>query len=188
MGMDHSGLASAAGSGARFNAPAGCVARRELQRRQAGGAAFRQRLHRGGLSQRAAGTGERSRGGLARELPARALHQQPRECVGACRVSCWRAGRRQGRPQAATAAGGDADGRKTGGAQAPGGHSGGTIRRNRRTGSQACARRAGSARPPSHCAGTTNPAAGGDTGASTRAAPAPAVPPEPPKPQWDIFD
>jgi hypothetical protein len=167
MGLDHAGVSGPPGSGARFNAPAGRVARRELQRRQASGPAFRQRLHRCGLSQRAAGTGERSRGGLARELPARALHQQPRECVGACHVSCWRARRRQGRPQAAAAAGGGAHGRKTGGAQAPGGHSGGAIRRNRRTGSQACSRGADAARSPSRCAATTSCPAPRRTGAAT---------------------
>ena len=182
MGVDDAGLADSPGSG---RAPARRVAGREFQR-QAGGAALRQRLHRRGLSQRAAGTGEGSRRGFARQLPARALHQQPRERVGAGRLSGGRAGR-QGRPQATTAACGGALRRCGEAGQAAGCDSDLLQRRPEKPASRPSPlRRPQRARQRGRQA--TAPAQQTPPPAAAPEPPAPAAPPEPPKPQWDIFD
>ena len=87
--------------------PAGGFTRRESKRRQAGGAAVRQRLHRCRLPQGFSGAQQGSRSVLAREFPVRALHHQPRERGRACGLSGRRARRhRQDRSQAAREAGG----------------------------------------------------------------------------------
>ena len=72
--------------GAGRTAAARHLAGREFQR-QAAGPAVCLRLHRRGLPQGPAGARPRPVSGQPRELPARALHQQPRKRRGAGRLS-----------------------------------------------------------------------------------------------------
>ena len=190
MGMDHSGLASAAGPGPASAPPQGAsrgenfsaeAGRRSLFASDCTGAG----CHKGpqGLAR------DRGAGSLASFL--REHYTNSRESAAALAAylvgvpGAARADPKQQQPRAARRADGRRNRRSAGRRRAiPAPQA--RRRRNRRAGSQACARRAGAARPPSHCAGATSrrrprrhrrrhrAAAGGST--------------EPPKPQWDIFD